>query len=111
MTSMSNLGSFDNVSVATKPSPQHNWAGAPFYTVKGLVKVDNAVSVKRVVLINRKTLSYVRSCLSKPDGTFEFKNLQEQAFTDYYVIIAFDDTKGYNAEVIDYVKQVVQTGG
>jgi len=79
--------------------------------VKGTVKVGGSVAARRVVILNRRTLQYVSSCFSKTDGSFEFKNLPLQGFHDYYVVIAFDDSKVYNADTMDFVKQASTTGG
>jgi hypothetical protein len=107
---MSNLGIFNNIEKARETVVTVSFAGSTYFHVKGTVKVKGVAAARRVALLDRKTLAYIKSCTSTADGSFEFRNLPQQGFHDFYVVIAFDDTRAYNAEVIDFVKQVETKG-
>jgi len=108
---VADLGAFLLVEVAKSSEVTVDFAAVAYNYVKGTVKVGGVVAPRRVVILDRRTLEYVSSCFSKADGTFEFKNLAEQGFHDYYVVIAFDDSRVYNADTMDFVKQASTTGG
>ena len=108
---MAYLGSFDNVKRDILPQVQVVLSTVTYKHVKGLLKVNGVAAQRRVMLLDRKTLQYVSSCYSRNDGSFEFRNLPEQGFQDFYIVLAFDDQRLYNAEALDFVRQVETIGG
>lgn len=107
---MAYLGSFDNIAVEINPQVVVSISAITYKHVKGLLRVNGVAGQRRVMLLDRRTLQYVSSCYSRSDGSFEFRNLPEQGFHDYYVVLAFDDHRIYNAEAVDFIKQVETTG-
>lgn len=107
---MSVLGSFPNVTSVHNLTVTHAAPQASSYQIKGVVKVGGFVASRRVVVLNRADLSYIRSGVSLADGTFLFKRMPYQIPGDFYVVIAFDDNQNFNAETIDLVQNIGISG-
>lgn len=79
-----------------------------WYMVGGTVKADGVGVARRVVLIDRRTMETVASTMSHDDGSWQisvFYNLGEKNS----LVVVFDDTETYNAEVADLVTQIQKT--
>ena len=101
---MADLGTVNLVQLIAKPvTTTLTWID---WKVSGTVMVDSVVATRRVLLIDRKTLQYVKSMMSKSDGTFTFRKLPEQGQHDFFISLAFDDRRVYDAEVMDFIKAV-----
>ena len=101
---MADLGSLTLIAQALLPVAKGvKWID---YQVGGTLKVDSVEASRRVILLNRRTLHYVTSRMSKSDGTFLFRKLPNQTQHDFFVAIGFDDRKIYDAEIMDYIKWV-----
>ncbi len=101
---MAALGSLTLIALTPQPVAKGvKWID---YKVSGTLKVDSVEASRRVILLNRRTMAYVTSRMSKLDGTFLFRKLPNQTQHDFFVAIGFDDRKIYDAEVMDYIKWV-----
>lgn len=78
------------------------------YMAGGTVKVDGAPAEKRIVLQDRRSMSYIGSTISRPDGTWKIGNIWNPGEGNGLVTV-FDDTGTYNAEVADHITLVPQT--
>ena len=86
--------------------------GGPFllrtdrHRLAGVVTVDGAPAKRLVVAIDRRTLTLIAATLSDSiTGAWEIKGIQEYPERSL-VVISFDNTGNYNAEIADYVSQV-----
>lgn len=101
---MADLGTGNLVQLLVKPvTTTLTWFD---WKVSGVVMVDSVVASRRVLLIDRKTLQYVKSAMSGSDGGFTFRKLPEQGQFDFFTSLAFDDRNIYDAEVMDFIKAV-----
>ena len=81
------------------------------HRLAGTVTVDGNPAQKRVVVFNRISLKLLAATYSAPaTGAWELYGLPEYA-EGSLLVVAFDDTGTYNAEVADYVSQVTGEGG
>ena len=72
--------------------------------------MDGNPAQKRVMVFNRISLELLAATYSAPaTGTWELYGLPEYA-EGSLLVVAFDDTGTYNAEVADYVSQVTGKG-
>ena len=76
------------------------------HRLAGTVTVDGNPAQKRVMVFNRISLELLAATYSAPTtGAWELYGLPEYA-EGSLLVVAFDDTGTYNAEVADYVSQV-----
>jgi hypothetical protein len=78
------------------------------YMAAGTVKVDGAPAEKRIVLQDRRSMSYIGSAMSGPDGSWKIGNIWNPGDRNALVTV-FDDSGVYNAEVADHITLVPQT--
>ena len=75
-------------------------------TLKGWCLLDINPCVRRIVVRDRRTDTYVASTVTKINGYWEFKNLP--VFPDRVLVaVSYDDTTQTNTEVYDYLSQVL----
>ena len=80
------------------------------HRLAGTVTVDGNPAQKRVMVFNRISLELLAATYSAPaTGAWELSGLPEYA-KGSLLVVAFDDTGTYNAEVADYVSQVTGEG-
>lgn len=95
---------FDLIKLGTYP------LRADRHRLAGTVYVDGAPARRLVVVIDRVTLVLVASKWSDPiTGAWEINGL-DQFGERRLLVVAMDDTGNYNAEVADYVSQVIWAG-
>jgi len=81
-----------------KPAHRHSLAGT--------VSVNGSPSKKRIVVINRITMEYLAVTDSDAQtGMWEITHLPEYDERSL-LVLAFDDTGEFNAEIADFVSQV-----
>ena len=81
------------------------------HRLAGTVTVDGNPAQKRVIVFNRISLELIAATYSAPaTGAWELSGMPEYAERSL-LVLAFDDTGTYNAEVADYVSQVTGKGG
>ena len=91
--------------VAIQPQPRTDR-----HRLAGTVTVDGNPAQKRVMVFNRISLELLAATYSAPaTGAWELSGLPEYA-KGSLLVVAFDDTGTYNAEVADYVSQVTGEG-
>jgi len=78
------------------------------HILAGVTKVNGVPAPKRVHLLLRGTNVVVASKISRSDGTWEIKGINEYPERSL-TVIAFDDTGNYNAEIADFVSQVASS--
>jgi hypothetical protein len=83
------------------------FAGKPGrHRLAGVVKVNGTPAQKRIAVTDRYTHFVYAQVLSQPnDGSWEVYGLPELPERSL-LIVAFDDTGEFNAEVADFVSQV-----
>lgn len=74
----------------------------------GITKVEGVGASKRIHVLLRDTDTVVASTVSRPDGTWQIKGINEFPERSL-LVIAFDDTGTYNALVADFVSQVANS--
>ena len=80
------------------------------HRLAGTVTVDGNPAQKRVMVFNRISLELIAATYSAPaTGAWELYGLPEYVERSL-LVLAFDDTGTYNAEVADYVSQVTGEG-
>ena len=80
------------------------------HRLAGTVTVDGSPAQKRVLLFDRISLELLAATYSaSATGAWELSGLPEYA-EGSLLVVAFDDTGTYNAEVADYVSQVTGKG-
>ena len=80
------------------------------HRLAGTVTVDGNPAQKRVMVFNRISLELLAATYSDPaTGAWELSGLPEYA-EGSLLVVAFDDTGTYNAEVADCVSQVTGAG-
>ena len=76
------------------------------HRLAGPVTVDGQPARRIVVVFDRRTFAYVGATTSDPvTGAWEMTGLPEYP-ERALLVVAFDDTGNYNAEVADYISQV-----
>lgn len=76
------------------------------HRIAGTVKVDGLPAKRYVVVIDRRSLSYLAATISDPvSGEWELSGLPEYP-ERALLVMALDTTGNYNAEVADYITQV-----
>jgi hypothetical protein len=96
---MSTVFAINEVAVVPPATLRHRLAGT--------VEVDSVPARKRVVALDRLTLEAIAGTWSDAvTGAWEMQWMRELP-VGRLLIIAFDDAGTYNAEVADYVSQVV----
>lgn len=80
------------------------------HRLAGTVTVDGNPAQKRVMVFNRISLELLAATCSAPaTGAWELSGLPE--YTEgSLLVLAFDNTGTYNAEVADHVSQVTGEG-
>lgn len=79
------------------------------HMLAGAVKVNGVPAKKQVSVLERNTLAYVASTISNPDtGGWKISHINEYPLRSL-LVIAFDHTGEFNAEVYDHVSQVAPT--
>ena len=80
------------------------------HRLAGTVTVDGNPAQTRVRVFNRISLKLLAAAYSAPaTGAWELYGLPEYS-EGSLLVVAFDDTGTYNAEVADYVSQVTGEG-
>ena len=75
------------------------------HRLAGTVTVDGSPASKRVLVVNRVSLEVLAATISdQVSGAWELAGLAEHA-EGSLLVLAFDDSGQYNAEVTDYVSQ------
>lgn len=75
----------------------------------GTVKVNGVGAGKRVLVQDRRDMSYFASTHSLPDGSWTIKGFLPVEGANYTVTV-FDDTGEFNAEVADHISMFVVAG-
>lgn len=89
-----------SVIVGASPNP------VGYQEVSGTVEVGVVPAERRVVLADRRNLSYIKSTVSMPNGTWVLNGLPEALSGVGLLVLSLDDTGTYNALVYDYVQPV-----
>lgn len=77
------------------------------HKLAGTVQIDGVPAKRIVVILHRYTMTVVASTMSDPeDGTWRVKNIPEYP-EQSLLVLATDNTGSYNAEVADYISQVL----
>lgn len=76
------------------------------HILSGVIKVNGLPAKKRVAVFHRTTLNRVAvTNSSSSDGTWQISGITEYP-EQSLLVVAFDDSGEYNAEVADFVSQV-----
>lgn len=76
------------------------------HKLAGVVKVDGTPASRLVVVLDRRTCTFLAATTSNPStGAWEIIGLPEYP-ERVLVVLAFDNTEAFNAEIADYITQV-----